>query len=454
MALETWVMVGGWDFLDRYGVDRFLDTLQEAGVNHVAFGGTPPVEPDPKVYKAHGIAPLPPPPDILARADGVSATLRAARDRGMKVYLYGTNPHMSRTDGYHHLSRKTFLDEDLSLKEVESYWGVCVNCPRLLPTYRARLRDISRRFPCDGFLNDGPEFGYEIAPGFMGGNWNLFACFGPCCAQKAREMGVDLRAFQDAAGRLRGWLRNLSPAALKAFLETPPGLPDTFDLFQTDPALQDWLRFKTASIESYVKALCEEVHALNGRPRIGIGARTAAFAPLTGYDLSRIARHADFVLPKLYLWMGGYDGLYGTVYRWVRTLKSWNPQTPEDLLFQFVYRLFGFTLPAVNSLQDISRHIDAEHLDSGKLTHLGAPFPDEFYAEVVASETRKLLRNVGDPDRVRPWVCTSHGGRVLTPQELHLLLTGAEQGGLTTYLYYCKLEDGEWEVARRHAGRT
>ena len=65
--------------------------------------------------------------------------------------------------------------------------------------------------------------------------------------------------------------------------------------------------------------------------------------------------------------------------------------------------------------------------------------------------TRKLLRRVGDASRVRPWVCTSHGGRVLTPQELHLLLAGAARAGLTTYLYYCNLEGGEWEVARKHA---
>jgi len=118
-----------------------------------------------------------------------------------------------------------------------------------------------------------------------------------------------------------------------------------------------------------------------------------------------------------------------------------------------VYRLFGVELPQVRTLRDITRHVGAEFLDNWNLTHLGDPFPDEFYSGAVASETRKLIRRVGDPSRVRPWVCTSHGGRVLTPQELHLLLAGAEQGGLTTYLYYCNLEGGEWEVARQHARR-
>ena len=43
---------------------------------------------------------------------------------------------------------------------------------------------------------------------------------------------------------------------------------------------------------------------------VGVGSRLPPFTPLTGYDLTH---HVDFLLPKIYLWMRGVDGLYGTV---------------------------------------------------------------------------------------------------------------------------------------------
>ena len=38
MVLDTWVMIGGWDFLDEFEVDRFLDMMEEARASHLAFG--------------------------------------------------------------------------------------------------------------------------------------------------------------------------------------------------------------------------------------------------------------------------------------------------------------------------------------------------------------------------------------------------------------------------------
>jgi hypothetical protein len=34
-----------------------------------------------------------------------------------------------------------------------------------------------------------------------------------------------------------------------------------------------------------------------------------------------------------------------------------------------------------------------------------------------------------------------------------MALTAAENGGLKTYLYYCPLEEDNWEVAVKHAKR-
>jgi hypothetical protein len=160
------------------------------------------------------------------------------------------------------------------------------------------------------------------------------------------------------------------------------------------------------------------------------------------------------MLPKLYFWMGGYDGLYGTVFRWINTLQGWNPGVAEFELVEFVSALFGLRLPEVRTLADLTRHIDAENLHSVGLTRAGDPFPDAFYAGTVADETRLAIRRVGDPARVVPWVALAHGGRTMTARELDLLLDGAEAGGLTRYLYYGPIEGAEWDIARRHASRV
>ena len=68
-------------------------------------------------------------------------------------------------------------------------------------------------------------------------------------------------------------------------------------------------------------------------------------------------------------------------------------------------------------------------------------------------EVRRLIAAVGDAQRVRPWVGTSHGGRVLTPHELHLLVGSAAAAGLRTYLHYAGIEGDEWAVAQKHATR-
>ena len=314
-----------------------------------------------------------------------------------------------------------------------------------------RVRDVHRHFPTvEGFLNDGPEFGYEIAPGFMDDNLNLFGCFGPCCEVKAAELGYEFGELKEAALALMKWLRALDETSVGRMLEFPGQPAAALAAGAGDERIATWLRFKQDAIISYVQRLCAGVREVNPALQLGVGSRLPAFTPLTGYDLRRVALHADFVLPKIYLWMGGVDGLYGTVYRWVRTLKSWNSAPGEELLFRFAYRLFGFELPRVRSLRDILRHIKPGCADTTELTYLGEPYPEEFFVDVIAAQVQVMIAQVGDAERVRPWTHTHHGGRALTPHELDLMLTAARDAGLVTFLNYCPPEPGNWEVAVKH----
>jgi hypothetical protein len=366
-------------------------------------------------------------------------------------------------DAYRALEQKRRLDDDLAARPVDGYWGACLNGPAFLPYYLGRVRDAAAAYPeIVGLLNDGPEFGYEIAPGLMGGNWDLFTCVGPCCRARAAALGYDWGGLLAAAARLRRWLRSLDDvgvAAVAARLWARRAAGDDITAVDAlaeatgDPALRDWFRFKADSVAAYVAALRAGVAAIAPRWRLGAGSRAPAFAPITGYDQARLAAAVDFMLPKLYVWMGGYDGLYGTVFRWADTLRRWNPGVAEPALLALVAALFGLRLPEARTLADLARHIDAERLHSVALTRAGAPFPDAFFARVVAEEARLAIRRVGEAARVVPWVALDHGGRRLTPRELDRLLAGAEAGGLTRYLYFGPIAGEAWAVVRRRAAR-
>ena len=71
MSLDTWVMMGGWNFLDQFQVNEFLDKVEEVDVSHLAFGGTPPVRPDPRHDKDSMAKGQEPPAEIMRYAGRV-----------------------------------------------------------------------------------------------------------------------------------------------------------------------------------------------------------------------------------------------------------------------------------------------------------------------------------------------------------------------------------------------
>ncbi len=55
----------------------------------------------------------------------------------------------------------------------------------------------------------------------------------------------------------------------------------------------------------------------------------------------------SFNFPKHYYWHRGFDGLYGTVQRWVQKFMEWNPSLSEEDGFLLMKSLFGIDLPGV-----------------------------------------------------------------------------------------------------------
>ena len=174
--------------------------------------------------------------------------------------------------------------------------------------------------------------------------------------------------------------------------------------------------------------------------RLGVGPRSAAFAPLCGYDFAALAEFMDILLPKHYFWHRGFDGMVGTVYRYVETLTAWNPGLSDGDALALVQALFGLAMPGVRDRSDLETALSTE-----------------FFEQIVAQETRRALAVVDDPDRVVPWVDAGrapHDGDPMSAGDLKRLLIAAQDAGLQRFLYHHhgNLASGEWAVLSEQCG--
>ena len=143
------------------------------------------------------------------------------------------------------------------------------------------------------------------------------------------------------------------------------------------------------------------------------------FAPLCGYDFQQLVSvGVDILLPKHYFFHRGFDGLVGTVGRWVETLTEWNPALSDADAFAVVQAVFGIELPGVSSRLDLESVLDTP----------------EFYTSVVYKESARALAAVdGDASRIVPWLDTGrlpHNGDAMTAGALRLIIEAAHRAGL------------------------
>jgi hypothetical protein len=419
--------------------ERILDAWKEGGVDGVVFGplvfGTPklsqkaqsvpsdgPVaavyDPNPAVYEGLGVeAPAPPEHKLPEKRVLLEKTLNATKARGMQVYfMYADGGAGPGGDGHHLHDEKTVASRV------------------------ARMVDTMEHFPmADGIIMDGPEWGYEMAPHHMNHRSYFFNDLPDSVAPMAKELGYDYAAMVAAKDRLLELFHNLDPVRIRAHARG--GLVGAHRMLGADPDLMAWLSFRVDSVTRYFRRIREGVSGALDRPiRMGCGPRSAAFAPLCGYDMVDLAQFMDFLLPKHYFFHRGFDGFVGTIYRYSQTLIEWNPGLTVPDTLEIVQSLFGVVLPGVEDMLDFE-----------------SALTPEFFEEVVKQETRRALAAVDDPERIVPWLDTGrfpHDGDPMTSRDLKMLLDTAEEAGLRRFNYHHQgnLSPGEWVVISDKCG--
>jgi hypothetical protein len=420
-----------------HGYERFYDAWEAGGVDGLVVGPlefgtakllpgvrreaapnpTATFDPDPAVYARFGVTPPSPARSEPELRAALTKALTAAKERGWSVYIFqasaGAGPG----------------GEGPLLTDAQSRAAVI-----------ARMADTLAHYPMvDGAIMDGPEWGYEIAPHHQNHRSYFFHDLPPAVAAKCAELGYEYDTLVAAKDRLLQRLHNLDAATIR--LHQAGGLLGGYHLLGADPDLMAWFSFRVDSLTDFFSAVRAALASELDRPiKLGVGPRSAAFAPLCGYDFSRLAAFMDILLPKHYFFHRGFDGMVGTVHRYVETLCAWNPGLSDTDALTVVQLLFGLSLPGVASRQQMEESLT----------------PD-FFQTIVTQETRRALAVVDDPNRIVPWVDAGrnpHDGDPMPPGQLRQLLRAAQEAGLQRFLYHHhgNLTPGEWTVISELCG--
>lgn len=421
--LETWIRFGqpldpvlddyqrifdAWEVIGVRGivVGRML-VRDDAGGNHALF------EPNRRIYQRLGVEPPPSPtqrfPEKRRKLDQLFAE---AKRRGWSIFIFRPDAGYGPSD-----------QDKFARFANPNRWA-------------ARALDTLAQFPeADGGIIDWHEWGFEIAAGHRS---NIFNDLPENIRPLAESMHYDWADLNAASRRLEERLHNLDDDVVDTY--SGRGFFGSYQMLGFDSSLANWLRFRTDVITGTVKMLKGMMTEQRPGLQLGCGPRSAVFTPLCGYDLPQLARYADNFHPKHYLWHRGIDGLYGTVYRWLTTLREWNPGLSERAAFDVIEMLLGVRLPEVETALDFERG-----------------FPDAFFDQVVEHATRAVLATVDDPRRVIPWVDVGrrpHGGDPMGSGDFIRILESSRRAGLQRFLYlgYGQLSAAEFEVMRAMCG--
>ena len=420
MTFQPFMFIGHIQAFEKEGADHVLTRLWDGGIRELVLGDLvlsaggvqgPAFAPNCDYYAGTGAEPPALPEALVDSAAIFRDAVKAAGDRGFKLYLHDWGQY------------RWFRD------------GACLNDPEQIRYGLARTRDTYEQFPeLNGFVLDGPEYGYEIEPGHRS---DVFAGLTPADEEKARQLGYDVDMLAAAPARLKGVLQSLGAEGMRGFVESRGGPFDAVDLLLRAPEVFDLIRFRTDCIQDYVGAFHGCVKELGSDLELACGPRTSAFAPLTGYNYRRLREVTDFFCPKLYFWQHGIDGLKGTLYRYAKTMMEWNADADEGLALRFAEWLFDLAVPGVAVLDDLSQ-----------------PLTPEFFQQTVPAEIAKMIHRSGGAEVLRPWLGLHHGGVRISTTELEQMLDAVAHSGLHSMIYwhYSDMTEEEWTILKGYIG--
>ncbi len=424
MALEAWMRIGQplEPVLDDY--ERCLDAWEAGGVRGLVVGRLlfadedgqftiPAFAAKAEAYQSRGMEVGASKETDPVRADKLQRLFDEAKKRGWKTMIFCPG-------------QGTTVTQALS-PEQDAYGA----------QHMAAVWDevFSTFAQVDGGIVDGwNESSYELV--FHHGN-AVFRSLSELELKQAEVRGWDGAKLQRGLAHLEQRFRRFTPGQVDYYGDY--GALQGLSLFDINEDALYWLRWRREDGLAVAQAARDELDKLPRPLLLGNGLRSAVFSGMTAMDFCAWNEVLDFLLVKHYFWHRGFDGLYGTLARWVKQLGAWNPALSEAQCFKVAKAWLGIELPEVSCIAD---------MDLG--------FPQAFFDEVVQTETRRALA-ASSPEKVLPWIDTGrlpHGGDPMTAGDLHRILQASQAVGLERFLFHNHghLTASEWQVISRLCG--
>ncbi len=409
-TLDAWesggvrgIVIGPLRFWD--GTPSFDFTYRRAGATIQTFA------PDPAIYRRFGVDP---PENVrldAAKEKQLQGLLTSIANRKWELMLFGPG---------HYGRRKSFEQDPFGALSLA-----------------AGVEDTLRALPqAHGVIIDGAgEHHYELAFHHGGELFEIRDHQRPLYA----HLGFDVARMERGMNHLRTRFHQLTPAKVR--FHSSGGMLGGLSLFDLNEDSVYWLRMRQEATLRNMAAVRKGWDSLSRRAKLGTIPRSAAFSVLTTQDYEKTHSFFDYIFPKHYYWHRGFDGMYGTIARWVQTINDWNPELTEEDSFAVVKLLFGLDLPGVRRLYDMEKG-----------------FPDEFFDKIVFSETKRALEATRNPDKVIAWVSTGrnpHAGDPMPAHDLERILAASHRAGLKRFIFHPDVNIGaaEWKVISRMCGK-
>ncbi len=227
----------------------------------------------------------------------------------------------------------------------------------------ALIRDMFRVYPeLDGIRIDWPEY----PPYYLD---DCFLDFNPQAQSAAARLGFDFSRMKEAAKRLYGDLHGkLTNDGVKAWLGRDGGRVDLASLFLERPGILEFLRFKAALVEDYLREIRAAVP--KGKELIA-HAFPPPFSLASGFDFGGASRICDGIAMKLYTM---HWPMMLSFY--AEQLVKANPQVDESLIVRAVARWMDIADDDENRFRTLA---DCHY-----------PEPDEPHPSGAGSQARKV----------------------------------------------------------------
>lgn len=388
-------------YMDNY--KHIFDAWEDGGVRGIVVGRmfflqedgsrVPAFPQDPQAYTTLGLEPPEEAPRDLEKENALSAMLDDAAARGWHIMVFDSGSP-------------------------------------------AHVQSLVNRYPqVKGVIIDGPgENHYELAWHHGGELFELR----PGEDGQFSAFGFDVDRLQRGIDHMNDRFHNLTPDMVR--YHAPGGTLAGLNLFDINEDSLYWLRARQEKSRRVWQQARADLDKVDRYVELGGIPRTTTFSSLTGQNYQQMPPYFDYIFPKHYYWHRGFDGMYGTIARWVQKFCEWNSSLTEADSFLLVKSLFGLELPGVNSLLDME---------------MG--FPDEFFTEVVYSETKRALEAIKDVDKTIFWVSTGrapHAGDAMPSRDLAGILKATEEAGGERFLFHPDPDAGpsEWSILTNMCG--